>query len=43
MSTDEITIAGVLQEKNYKTGIFGKWHLGVITLLGHLIRDLMNL
>ena len=26
MSTDEITIAELLQEKNYKTGIFGKWH-----------------
>jgi len=28
MSTDEITIAELLQEKNYKTGIFGKWLLG---------------
>ena len=28
MSTDEITIAELFQEKNYKTGIFGKWHLG---------------
>ncbi|MFH5832997.1 sulfatase-like hydrolase/transferase [Halalkalibaculum sp. DA384] len=25
---DEITIAEYLQEKDYRTGIFGKWHLG---------------
>lgn len=28
MSTDEITIAELLQKSDYTSGIFGKWHLG---------------
>ena len=28
LSQDEKTIAGYLKEAGYKTGIFGKWHLG---------------
>lgn len=26
---DEVTLADVLKEEGYKTGIFGKWHLGL--------------
>lgn len=28
MSSDEVTMAEVLREHGYRTGIFGKWHLG---------------
>ena len=28
MSTNEITLAEIFNDNNYKTGIFGKWHLG---------------
>jgi arylsulfatase A-like enzyme len=28
MASDEVTIAEMLKQANYKTGIFGKWHLG---------------
>ncbi len=28
MASNEVTIPEILKEKGYKTGIFGKWHLG---------------
>ena len=28
MASSEVTIAEVLKQANYKTGVFGKWHLG---------------
>ena len=28
LSTDEITFANIAKKSGYKTGIFGKWHLG---------------
>jgi len=37
----EKTIAEVLKEKNYKTAVIGKWHLGHQKSFYHLITDLI--
>ncbi len=31
LPTAEITLAGICKERNYRTGHFGKWHLGTLT------------
>ena len=30
LRSDEVTIAGILQEHGYQTSLFGKWHLGCL-------------
>ena len=40
MDPDEVTIAEVLREANYRTGIYGKWHLGITIRCAQWTKDL---
>lgn len=31
LQTSEVTFAGLLRKRGYRTGMFGKWHLGYVT------------